>query len=1076
MRKLHCLLLGIILLIGEGLFAQNVEVTGKVTDPTGSPIPNATIKIKGIKAGTSADLNGAFKIKAPGNAVLIISGIGYENKEVKIGGVTSLSIQLNTDSKSLSEVVVTGVGVATNKKKLGISVESVTADKMPAAPSASVDQALVGKIPGAQISSVSGVPGQNVNILLRGINTLQNGTSPMILLDGIQLAATNLNTIDLSTIERVEVVQGAASAALYGAQGANGVIQLFSKKGKPGKINIDVSSNATRNSYLNIGHVHKAAFHSLVTDANNNVLNPSGGILEQDPATGLYNGNVVWNSTDPTNINNKAYNANLKYYDHFKQFFVAANTINNSIALSGSKDKSDFFVSASNNYQESNFKNNGYYTRNNFLVNVGMELAKGLRFRTITQLAYTRNTLLSDQGFIYELNNSRPFANYNFLDQQGNHAKSYGSAVGVNGSNPNYDIQYEHYVENKLDAFQTLDLAYKFPKFVDLDVKYGLNYENDPSTRTYDNQSTNANAVAKGQAGGGVRYYNSVDLNGEIQKYQFDDVFQNLLATANIHFDLQNDFKLNIPLRSNTQVSFDWRHDKENYYDAYTVGLPAYTPVTPAEGESYQVFQAGSVPFITYGYLVNERIEYGDIAGVAGGFRTDYSSAFGAGHTPFTFPNVNGYFRIGALPFWQDGKIGSIISEFKVRGAYGEAGIQPKPFDRYITLSTANLGNNNAFYFGSQQPNPNLSVEVSEEKEVGADLVFNVLKGNWLKTISLNSTYWSRKTKNAIWAVDVAPTTGIGTEKNNAFSLGSNGIQFSLNLGLLSSKNLSWNFTTNFGHQSSKILSTDGPPVVLTAAAGSTGYVLQAGEKVGQLFGYYTLHSVDAIDKTTGQPFIAKANQAAYSVASNGIVVNTASKQPYVTPNLYSFGDPNPKFNASFINEFAYKGYLTLAFQFDWLYGSHIYNQTKEWMYRDGISGDYDKPVSIGGGTPEAWTAFYRGMYAQVSRNGTKNYFYEDASFLRLRNLAVGFDFAKAFNLKGFRKLQLVVGGRNLWTKTKYTGMDPEVSSVSTTASSAYPVSSGASSSVTSSAWDRGTDHNTLPNYKSYQIGLNVGL
>jgi len=126
MRKLHCLLLGIILLIGEGLFAQNVEVTGKVTDPTGSPIPNATIKIKGIKAGTSADLNGAFKIKAPGNAVLIISGIGYENKEVKIGGVTSLSIQLNTDSKSLSEVVVTGVGVATNKKKLGISVESVS--------------------------------------------------------------------------------------------------------------------------------------------------------------------------------------------------------------------------------------------------------------------------------------------------------------------------------------------------------------------------------------------------------------------------------------------------------------------------------------------------------------------------------------------------------------------------------------------------------------------------------------------------------------------------------------------------------------------------------------------------------------------------------------------------------------------------------------------------------------------------------------------------------------------------------------------------------------------------------------
>lgn len=1063
MRKNRHLLTGILLLVTIGLHAQIKQITGKVTDATGNPIPNATIKIKGSKSGTSAEFDGTFKLKAEENTTLVISGIGYEPKEVKVGSSGTLTVQLNTDSKSLSEVVVTGVGVATSKRKIGISVETVTAAQMPAAPSASVDQALIGKIPGAQISSVSGLPGANVNILLRGINTLQSGTSPMIVLDGIQLFATNLNSVDLSTIDRVEVVQGAASAALYGAQGANGVIQLFSKKGKAGKVNIDVSSNATNNTYLNIGHVHKAQLHSFETDANNNVLNSSGGILAQDPATGLYNGNVVWNSTDPTNINNKAYNANLKYYDHFKEFFVSANTINNSISISGARDKSDFFISASNNYQASNFLNDGYYSRSNFLANLGTELAPNLKFRSITQIVYTRNTVLSDQGYIYELNNSQPFANYFFKDLDGNYAKKYGNAAGQNGSNPNYDSHYEQNIENRLDLVQTLDLAYKLPKFVDLDLKYGLNYENDPSTFTYSNQSTNANALANGVKGGGVRNYNGADLNGEIERYTFNDLFQNLLATATVHLDFQNDFHINIPLRSSTQASFDWRHDKQNYYDSYTVGLPAYSPITPAEGESYEVFSAGSTPFITYGYLVNERLEYGDIAGVAGGFRTDYSSAFGAGHTPFTFPNVNGFLRIGALPFWQNGKISNIINEFKVRGAYGEAGIQPHPFDRYVTLSTANLGSNNAFYFGSQQPNPNLNVEVSEEKEVGADLGFNVLKGDWLKTITLSATYWDRKTKNAIWSVDVAPTTGLGTEKNNAFSLGSNGIQFGLNAALLASKTFSWNFTTNFGHATSKILSTDGPPVVLTASAGSTGYVLQAGEKVGQLFGYYTLKSVDQVDKTTGQPFISKANQASYSVASNGVVVNTATKQPFVTPNLYSFGDPNPKFNVSFINEFNYKGFLTLSFQFDWIYGSHIYNQTKEWMYRDGISGDYDKPISIGGTAPEAWTAFYRGMYAQVSRDGTKSYFYENASFLRLRNASLGLDFARALKMKGWRKLQLVVGGRNLWTKTKYTGMDPEISSGSTTGAS-------------NSAWDRGTDHNTLPNYRSWQIGLNVGL
>jgi hypothetical protein len=144
--------------------------------------------------------------------------------------------------------------------------------------------------------------------------------------------------------------------------------------------------------------------------------------------------------------------------------------------------------------------------------------------------------------------------------------------------------------------------------------------------------------------------------------------------------------------------------------------------------------------------------------------------------------------------------------------------------------------------------------------------------------------------------------------------------------------------------------------------------------------------------------------------------------------------------------------------QWDWLSGSHLYNQTKEWMYRDGIHGDYDKAITIDGNTG-AWTAFYRGVYAQVSRNGTKNYFYEDASFWRLRNIALAFDFAKFTHIPYFQKLQLVLSGRNLITITDYTGMDPEVSS-----------------GAHNSAFDRGVDHNTIPNLKSYQVGLIVGF
>ncbi len=200
-----------------------------------------------------------------------------ETKEVKTGISTTLTIQLNSDSRSLSEVVVTGVGVATSKKKLGISVESVSAAQMPATPSASVDQALIGKIPGAQISSISGNPGDPVNIMLRGINSIQGGTQPLIMLDGVQVRTTDLNSLDLSTIDRVEVVQGAASASLYGAQGANGVIwKLFSKKEKKGAVAISYSTSYSANSYINSGHVNKANLHPYATDANNNIVDGSG--------------------------------------------------------------------------------------------------------------------------------------------------------------------------------------------------------------------------------------------------------------------------------------------------------------------------------------------------------------------------------------------------------------------------------------------------------------------------------------------------------------------------------------------------------------------------------------------------------------------------------------------------------------------------------------------------------------------------------------------------------------------------------------------------------------------------------
>ena len=408
--------------------------------------------------------------------------------------------------------------------------------------------------------------------------------------------------------------------------------------------------------------------------------------------------------------------------------------------------------------------------------------------------------------------------------------------------------------------------------------------------------------------------------------------------------------------------------------------------------------------------------------------------------------------------------MGSILNEVKLRGAYGKAGIQPGPFQRYVTLDPSNLGDNVALSFKVSSPNPSLNVEVSQETEIGTDIAAKGLKNSkWLNNFNFSFSYWNRKTDNAIWQADAAPSTGVGTLTDNLFGLKSNGIQASLNIGVFSNRRFNWNFTTNFSKQSSFISFVKDKPVVVTSGAGSTGLILKAGEKVGQLYGYHMLHAVDEVDPETGLSYIDKTIQADFSVASNGWVVYSNPnkpnyKQPYVTPKQYSFGDPNPKFNMSFINDVTFDGWINFSMQWDWVYGSHLYNQTKEWMYRDGIHGDYDKIIDVNGSTG-AWTAFYRGVYAQVSRNGTKNYFYENASFARLRNISLALDFAKFIKVKGINKVQLVFTGRNIATITKYTGMDPEVSSGSS-----------------NSAFDRGVDHNTIPNIRSYQVTLNLGF
>jgi len=1078
------------------IFAQSV-IRGKITDSKdGSVIAGATVKVKGERISVVSASDGSFEIVTKSGKILEISEIGHVSQTVTYNGQASLNVVLVADAKALSEVVVTGVGVATSKRKLGIAVESISADKLPQTPTASIDQALVGKIPGAQISSTSGNPGDPVNIVLRGINSL-GGTKPLILVDGVQVSGVDLNSLDLGNIERVEVVQGAASATIYGAQGANGAIQIFTKKGKKGATRIDVSSGYSSNEFLNVGNVQKSKLHPYLTDASGNILAKGTGlpVVINDDGTlprisyrfgrandGTGNGATRMAILGPLNINDQAYTGNLKYYDHFKQVFQTGYTLNNSVSVSGGGDKSDFNFSVSNSINETPILKSGKLNRTNLSLNLGMELFKGLKLRSVTQVIYVKNDitpLLGGAGGtgygqgdqtsslasglsngVYGFLNTSPFFDLKYKQPDGNYTNYLNAGfLSVNTSNPYYYQQYANSDDNKVEVVQSLNLNYQVAKWVELDAKYGISYRNENAKWIFGNQTQNVSTKENGTQ---LSIY-APDDKGEINNYQYTNTYQNLLTSATFRFDLQRDFHVNFPLKSSTLVAYDYRKNSYREYDTYGVGLPLNPPINTLSVGSIAVAQDYYQPFTTYGYLVDQKFEIGEWGGISGGIRTDYSSNFGDGLN-FTFPHGNGYISLSGFNFWKNSKLNNSLSYFKIRAAYGEAGIQPGFGARYPGIDPRTIGNSLAYSLQTEARNPLVKVERTKEFEVGADFTLNTGSERWFSAFNGTFTYWKRSSKDVITSVSLPVSTGVTSILDNSVDLSSKGIQAQLNIPVFKSRTFAWDFTVNFGKAKSIIDKVKGEVASFTAAAGSTQLKLIPGQVIGQIFGYKALTTINQLRVDGKTPFLDPAEQNNYTIVE-GRVVDKRTKAIYFSDEAGFIGDPNPKFNMSFINGFTYKDYLTVGFQFDWIHGSHLYNQTKEWMYRDGISGDFDKKVTIDGQTA-AFTAYHGSAYYGLGaapngpgNNATKDYFYEDASFLRLRNVSLGFDIAKIMKLRTFKKLQVIFTGRNIWTKTKYTGFDPEINSA-----------------PANSSFERGIDHSTLPNIKSYQVSLNVGF
>ncbi|WP_073316833.1 SusC/RagA family TonB-linked outer membrane protein [Aquimarina spongiae] len=1039
-------------------FAQDKTITGTVTDNGGSPLPGVNIIVKGTNSGTQTDFDGKYSVSASAGSSLVFSYLGFTTQEVTVGSGNQIDVTLQEDAAVLEEVVVTGVASGTSKRKLGVSVNSVKAEDLQVQGAQAIDQALQGKIAGTIIQSTTGQPGQQQNIILRSINSL-NSSQPMILIDGVQVStsessvggasnqSSRLADIDFSNVERVETISGAAAGTIYGAQGANGVINIITKKGKAGAPVVNIRSSVSVAQAITGKDRLRADLHHYSTNAAGFLVDLNG-----TPVTQL-NDEAQYLAVDPAerNINGTALGAEgindtpfrEPIFDATDILFRDAINTTNGITVSGGSEGIRYLVSGNRTEQESVLVV-GKYTKYDGRINLGFDLGEKIKVNTRFDVINSTNTTGTDtdnanaNNLINNVFQNLPHVDFFNRNSDGDLTVS-PDATDPNSANPFFyqEIQVR---EDKITRYiANLDLTYQPFEVLSVNFKYGYDTFSQQFTFFQENQTNHQQASSIG-----------TNVSGIINQVDTQEFFQNLLISTNLTLDFKEDLKINIPFTSNTTFNFDWRDLGSRTTDVQGTNLPTGPfgsfNVNQAVVKTFNEFS--DEPFRTYGFLLNQKFDYESIFGFSAGFRRDFSNRFG-NNLDFTFPRADAYLNFAEL-FESD-----LVSNLKIRGAYGEAGIQPLFSQNIFTLATTTVGSEVISGIPSSVANPSLEVETSKELEVGLDYTFTPGKGAWFTRLDGSVNYFDRKTDGAIFRLGLPSSTGTSAIFSNAYDISSDGVEASIDASMFTSEKFRWNFGLRFT-KSTAVLDriANGLPVVV-----NDNFVLDEGEEIGTFSVFPVITSLDALD-ASGNRIIPEADVNDFTVASSGYVVNKNTGRVVIGPDKVVAGSTQPDFVMTFINDFSFfNDFMGVSFQIDWFQGLDVYNRARQWLYNNGLHSDTAVPVSIedptGAVQTGAFVSYYTSLY---NTNVPTSEFVEDGSFLRFRDISFNFKLNNVLNLEAFDYINLSISGRNLITITDYKGLDPE-------AARGF-----------GNTFQRGFDEFTHPNVKSYNFGLNLAF
>jgi len=981
-------------------YAQ-VVISGKVTNQKdNSAIEGISVVIKGTKKGANTDNNGNFTISHNANTAFTItaSGVGFKSQDISVdpkGNTKNLAIVLTEQYSKLDEVVVTGTSAGTTKRQLGSYISSVSADDLTKGATSNVLAALQGKTAGAQITQNSGDPAGGISVRLRGISSVLSSSEPLYIVDGVIINnATNRVTntsanydggnfvgtigqsrmvdINPADIERVEVLNGAAAAATYGSRANAGVIQIFTKRGKSGAPKVTFTSTYTSSSLRKKLDVNQSP---------TKFGGPTDGVgaLTQDIITAPF-------ATTTTNVTR---------YDYQDYIFRTAAGTDNNISISGGTDKTKYYFGGSYFMNQGIIKNTDFQ-RFGFRSNIDQTINKWLSMSL--GLNYTRsgaNEKPDGQSFFSPTNSVTILGNFHDIwarDDNGN-IKAVGERGRINPVSVIEDIKQQQVTSR---IISNLGVKMKPIKNLTIDYLMGIDNYSQNGTTYIPPYAYNANPAFYG---GGLTLDPTQNGYASTAANNFFQINHDLSANYNVN--ITND------LVSTTQLGYSQQYEKNNYallqgrgFAPFIQTVNGASTVLPGVDDRSEISVTG-----TY---VQQNFKYRNNFFVTGAVRRDGSSVFGKNQRNQTYSKASASYVISSTELWKNLSISKSIDLLKVRVAYGESGNLTGigAYSRFNSYSSNSFLSRSALNSSSTLANENVKPERQAEIEYGMDL------GMFNNRVGLTVNIYNKKVTDLLINRQLAPTNGFGSLLDNFGSLENKGYEIMLSLTPIQNKDLKWEMTTIYNHNENKALKIGQALTLLSTNAGAPVAIIE-GQPIGVFYGTYFARNTDGsfITNAAGIPQTAKGTQTS---VLNPTETKDAAGLPTGTVLRKVIGNPNPKYTASFVNEFTYKK-LSLRAQIDMVNGVDVFNA--DFRTRQGVGNGKVAEQEQLGKLPRGYIS---GVYA------IEEWRVDKGDYVKLRELSLSYNLGKvAFA----NNLSINFSGRNLISWDKYNGYDPEVNS-----------------------------------------------